>query len=161
MIEQIQLYTLPAAYALLPRSMASPAASAFLLAIGLQESGFLTRQQVGNGEARSFWQFNVNGLSGILQHPETAGPLETVLRALCYEPPHTAKRCLLRIQHNDTLACCCARLLIWTLPDPLPDRDQAGTAWDQYLAAWRPGKPRPGTWASHYHEAWQRIEGSR
>ncbi|MCV6902125.1 MAG: hypothetical protein NTT76_05400, partial [Achromobacter xylosoxidans] len=44
------------ALALLPAGMDTQAAHVMLLAIGLQESRFTHRQQIG-GPARGFWQF--------------------------------------------------------------------------------------------------------
>jgi len=161
MIEHILRYALPAAYALLPAPMQSPAASALLLSIGLQESKFLERRQRAGGPARGFWMFEKSGLTGVIKHPATAGHLEAALRALRYDGPITARLCLTRVQHNDPLAAVFARLLLWTLPDKLPERDAPGVAWTQYLKLWRPGKPIKGTWGAHYAHAWDLVEGTR
>jgi hypothetical protein len=61
------------------------------------------------------------------------------------------------IEHNDLLACGFARLNLWWLPAALPTRDQVDRAWEQYLEAWRPGKPKPRTWAKHWITAWERV----
>lgn len=159
MIHQIRDFTIPAAYALLPPAMASSKATAMLIAIGLQESRFIHRRQV-SGPARGFWQFERDGgVMGVATHRKTAVLLAEVLRALRYEPligkaagMHTA------IEHNDVLACVFARLLLWTVPARLPERGEGQEAWRQYLEGWRPGKPHPATWASHFLDAWDLAE---
>lgn len=45
------------AFGILPVAMDTPQARVELLAIGLQESRFEHRRQMGNGSARGFWQF--------------------------------------------------------------------------------------------------------
>ena len=44
---------------LLPHEMVSDEARQLMLTIGLQESGFETREQYGGGPARSYWQFEL------------------------------------------------------------------------------------------------------
>jgi len=158
MIDHILRFTLPAAYALLPEPMQSPGASAQLLAIGRQESEFLYRRQVG-GPARSFWQFERGGVQGVLRHSATAEPIAHVLRYLRYaDAVDDVGHVHALIEFNDTLAAALARCLLWTLADRLPHRDEPQRAWNQYIAAWRPGKPHPETWDANYAEAWDRVE---
>ena len=160
MIDRVLAYTLPAAYAVLPPAMASREASALLLAIGLQESRFVHRRQI-TGPARGWWQFERGGIIGVLTHPSTVGIIGEALTALGYPPPPRSRRTSvglgLVLEHNDTVAAVFARLLLWTLPDRLPDADQGDEAWQQYVRAWRPGKPHPAVWAAHYAEAWARV----
>ena len=155
MIQHIHTFTLPAAYSLLPPQMSSPAASALLLTIGLQESRFLHRRQLG-GPARGFWQFERGGIAGVLQHHATAAPLQDALIALHY-PDRSATTCYALVADNDTLACVFARLLLWTEPSSLPHVDEPSKAWDQYLATWRPGKPHQATWDAFYRQAWELV----
>lgn len=143
----------PAAYALLPPAMASDAATALLLAIGYQESRFTARRQVG-GPARGFFMFELAGISGVLAHSQTAGPVRTAMRALSYPHIPTPIGCQLATEHNDVLALVFARLLLWTLPDPLPARTQPETGYRQYLDAWRPGKAKPDTWPDAWTFGW-------
>lgn len=155
MIDHIHAFALPAAYAVLPARLQSPHATALLLAIGLQESGFVHRRQVG-GPARGFWQFERAGVLGVLTHERTHPLLRTALRVLQFdavgaEPLHTL------IEHNDVVAAVCARLLLLTVPQRLPQRGEASLAWEQYLGAWRPGKPHRETWDAHFTDAWQRV----
>ena len=159
MINQVRDFTLPAAYSLLPEAMNSPNASALILSIGLQESQFIARRQGGNGPARGFFQFEKAGIRGVATHASTRDLLQTALRDLCYSGSvgQTAKLHAI-IEHNDVLACVFARLLLWTLPGRLPARGEQEEAWRQYLDAWRPGKPRPTTWAAHFTEAWACID---
>lgn len=152
-------YTIPAAYTLLPDSMRSVEATAMLLAIGLQESKFTARRQLPQGPARGFWQFERGGgVLGVMTHPSTARAAAKVLDGLRYPSAlddglvHTA------IEHNDVLACCFARLLLWTLPDRLAGRHAPDVAWHQYQRAWRPGKPHVATWPNNYAVAWGIVE---
>lgn len=132
-----------------------------LLAIGLQESRFLERRQLPVGPARGFWQFERGGgVHGVLEHPRTIEPVKHALRSLRY--PYLASFGAEReiweaLEHNDVLAAVFARLLLWTLPDPLPTAEQPSEAWRQYLAAWRPGKPHFDSWPTFYTEAHDRV----
>ena len=60
MITLVRTYALPAACSLLPARMDTRAARALLVAIGLQESRFEHRRQIG-GPARGFFQFEAMG----------------------------------------------------------------------------------------------------
>jgi len=161
MLDHIMRFTAPAAYDLLPAEMASPAATAMLLAIGLQESGFTARRQQRGGPARGFWQFERDGGTyGVLTHQRSKAHATAVLRALQYHGlVGNVKGCYAALEHNDTLAFVFARLLVWTLPEALPDRESPTAAWAQYLHAWRPGKPQRETWDQHFATAWARVEG--
>jgi hypothetical protein len=161
MIEHIQRYTIPAAYALLPPQMESDHATAMLLAIGLQESQFLQRSQL-KGPARGFWQFELGGIAGVLRHERTRAPMHEVLTTLRYGAlSDRVASCYKIIEHSDTLACVFARLLLWTLPFALPEEDQPERGWLQYVQAWRPGIPRRETWDVYYRDAWDRVLSGR
>lgn len=157
MIEHILAFTLPAAFALLPAEMRSAEAMAMLIAIGLQESdGFTARRQYAGGPARGFWQFELTGVIGVLKHPATVDELARVVRLLRYRQA-TPAELLEALEHNDTLAACFARCLLWTLPGGLPGPNEAPAAWRQYIDAWRPGKPHPETWTANYSVAWGAV----
>lgn len=166
MIDRILRYTLPAAAELLPPAMMkSPRAWAMLLAIGLQESKFLDRRQVVDkakmtfGPARGFWQFErAGGTAGVLHHPKTRDVAIGVLRELRYPNIHSPRDAHYVLHDNDLLACCFARLLLWTVPGALPTRDNPLDGWRQYLEGWRPGAPHPRSWDGYYREAWDRVE---
>lgn len=145
MLETVRNYVLPAALSLLPAKMDTPAARRLVLAIGLQESRFQHRRQI-SGPARGFWQFERSGVLGVIRHPVTQQPLEAAVVALQYDPEMASDDIGMHaaIEHNDVLATVLARLNLWWMPGPLPT-DQDG-AWNYYVAAWRPGKPRPETW---------------
>ncbi len=128
-----------------------------LLAIGLQESGLCKRRQLG-GPARGFWQFERNGIIGVLRHRETIGPLNKALNTLCYLPNES--ECYDAVEHNDVLAAVFARLLLWTLPSALPTKDETAIGWTQYLDAWRPGRPHEARWSGNYRAAWAHVEQS-
>jgi hypothetical protein len=156
-IEHILRYTIPAALALLPPKMRSLEATAMLLAIGLQESRFAVRRQQGGGPARGFWQFEIGGTEGVLEHEQSNGYIASVLMNLRYD--HTAAAGIIHqtLEHNDTLAAAFARCLLWTAPTSIPGSDEPMRAWSMYTRLWRPGKPRLETWAAHYAEAWDRT----
>jgi hypothetical protein len=144
-----------AAMQLLPANMDSINARAMLTAIGLQESQFQCRHQIG-GPAHGFWQFEEGGgVRGVLTHPATQPIVLPILRQLRYgDSPAVVYAA---IEHNDILACVFARLNLWWLPQALPGPEQAEEGWRQYLDAWRPGRPHPESWPSYYAIAWQTV----
>jgi len=138
--------------ALLPERLTSHAAVAMLLAIGLQESRFIHRRQIG-GPARGFYQFERSGgVTGVLRHSQTRDLVASVLDRLHYD--HEVTTSYEAIEHNDALATVFARLLLWTVPRALPGPDDFSNAWDLYIDAWRPGKPHRATWDEFYRRAW-------
>lgn len=157
MIHNVQSFIFPAVFALLPGVMDSLQARAMLLAIGLQESEFKARRQGGHGPARGFWQFERGGgVKGVLQHPATVLYVKHVCEELRY--PLTVDACYVAIEHNDILACCFARLLLWTVPGLLSSGGTPDRAWQQYLDGWRPGKPRREAWDANFAHAWAVVE---
>ena len=148
----ISATVIPAAFSLLPERMNRPGAKEMLLAIGAQESRFIHRKQI-RGPARGFWQFELGGgVKGVLSHRATREHILTVLTALQYSD--LAETSYEAIAHNDVLACCFARLLLYTHPDPLPKPGEADKGWQQYIECWRPGKPHRETWDAFYAQAW-------
>ena len=136
---------------LLPPAMDTPAAWAMLFAIGSQESRLDARRQIG-GPARGFWQFELGGIRGVLQHPASQPLIHAVLDRLDYDYlPDTSYTA---IEHNDVLAFAYARCLLWTEPGALPARGDAAEGWRQYQDGWRPGAPRRATWDAFYAQAW-------
>lgn len=152
MIETIRAHILPAALSLLPPRMDTPAARRMILAIGLQESRFEHRRQI-SGPARGFLQFERSGVLGVIRHPATWPHLRSAVVALQYEPEMAGDDIGLHaaIEHNDVLACVIARLNLWWLPQPLATTQDDG--WEQYRAAWRPGKPHPESWPACWARA--------
>lgn len=162
----IYRYIIPATYALLPGKMTSVEATAMLLAIGLQESGFIARQQggtwnhPGDGPAMSWWQFELNGgVKELLTNPTTKPILNPILALLGY-PDHTPVAIHEAMEHNDVLACVMARLLLWIDSAPMPPRTNARAGWTIYLRNWRPGKPHPDEWPDNFDHAWRIITGA-
>lgn len=137
---------------LLPAKMESPQAVAMLLAIGLQESHFEYRRQLGNGPARSFWQMERGGgVHGVLTHLVSAKLAAGICKERGVEPTELAV--WQAVERDDVLACALARLLLYTDPMRLPAIGDVAGAWDLYLRVWRPGKPRPAEWAGNYAAA--------
>ncbi len=122
----------------------------FLLAIALQESGIDRRRQVTNsgkedGPASSYWQFEKGGgCVGVLTHAAVVKTMKTM--CINYDIDPTPQGLWEAMRYNDVIAATAARLLIYTLPDKLPTAMQDG--WNQYIKAWRPGKPHPQKWAN-------------
>lgn len=149
MIDIIGTIIAPAAK-LLP-SMDSPKARMMLLAIGFQESRFEHRRQVG-GPARGFWQFEQGGgVKGVLLHKSSAYDATKI----CYARGvgSSVKDVYERLENDDILACCFARLLLLTDPTPLPLIGDLDGSWAYYLRNWRPGKPHRDTWDDMYARA--------
>lgn len=127
----------------------------FLLAIALQESGLVHRRQVTaggteSGPAVSFWQFEQGGgCKGVLTHYRVAPTMRTLCADFNVQP--TPAGLWEAMRYQDIVAAIAARLLLYTLPSKLATTAEAG--WAQYLAAWRPGKPHPQTWASNWEQA--------
>jgi hypothetical protein len=143
-----------ATVALLPPAMDSPQAKAMMIAIAMQESRWDERRQIG-GPARGFWQFELGGIRGVLSHKATQPIIRSVLDRLDYDyRPETSYAA---IEHNDVLAFAYARCNLWWIPAPLPARGEEGEGWEQYLEAWRPGRPWRGTWGAFYAQAWDLV----
>ncbi|CAB3647790.1 hypothetical protein LMG26696_02635 [Achromobacter pulmonis] len=149
------------ALALLPARMDTAEARVMLLAIGLQESRFLHRRQIG-GPARGFWQFEKGtrasrgGVWGVFLHAASKGHLAALCKARSVACDPDAIYAAL--EYDDVLAAGVARLLLWTDPKPLPAIGDADAAWSQYLRTWRPGKPQPQTWPALYAQAMAAME---
>lgn len=141
---------------ILPRALEgrfrSARADVQLLAIGLQESKFKYRRQMGNGPAKGLWQFERGGgCAGVLRHPSSKSYMEHACREHGVAP--TAAGLWNALETDDLLACKAARLLLWTDPSPLPALGDVWGAWEYYKRNWRPGKPHPEFWAANYAAA--------
>lgn len=132
------------------------AAERFLVAIAGQESGWQARRQLGDGPARSWWQFERGGgVAGVLRHKASAGIAAQVCKALAVPPSPDAVH--IAMENCDALACAFARLLILTDPAPVPETQTA--AWAYYLRTWRPGKPHPENWPMRWADAENAVKG--
>jgi hypothetical protein len=125
-------------------------AERMLLTIGLTESGFKTRLQVG-GPARGFWQFEKNGGCAEFEASPKLADLRKRAKSLGF--PFTRGETYAAIGAGaDILACIMARGILWIDPAPLPtDRDEA---YAYYLRRWRPGKPSKARW----NTSWAAVE---
>ena len=141
---------------LLPPRMTSDKAIAELLAIQAQEDPERRRRQWPEGPARGLWQFERDGgVAGVLRHTLTREHAMAVCHAL--GNAGTVASVYHQLEHDDILAACFARLLLWTIPQGLPGRDEPEEGWAQYLKAWRPGKPHKRTWAANFKNAWEVV----
>ena len=144
------------ALALLPAYMDSKPARRMLLAIGLQESELKFRRQIGGGPGRGLWQFEQGGGTlGVLSHRATFAHAAYVCDR--YGIDHSAAAVQAELDSNDTLAAAFARLLLFTHPRSLPETPEAG--WAQYVAIWRPGRPRIKTWKGNWDMATEGVGG--
>lgn len=135
------------ALALLPSSMGSSASRVMLLAIGLQESRFNFRRQMGNGPARGFWQFEKGGgVKGVMTHSRTFLHAQALCKARGVQ--FTPAQIWNALERDDVLAAGFARLLLWSDPASLPNNYEGG--WQLYNRTWRPGKPHPETWPDYF-----------
>ena len=116
-----------------------------LLAIGLQESLFVHRRQLGGGPARSFWQGERGGgmVQGVRTHDATEKYATLFYVARGVEPNNEA--IWKAIEHDDVLAAGLARLLLWSDPGRLPSTTDVEGGWKLYLKTWRPGAYDRGT----------------
>lgn len=133
----------------------TPAARRLMVAIALQESSLQHRRQVSNdgtesGPAVSFWQCEQTGAGHWLLLHKLAGP---ILRKACadFNVDATDAGIWNAIRYSDVLAAIVARLNLFVLPSGLPEVPELG--WQQYINAWRPGKPKPDTWAKNWSTA--------
>lgn len=150
--EVLQTAILPA-LELLPPKMNSMEAVVMMLAIGLQESRFAYRHQVG-GPAHGFWQFeNGGGVKGVMKHDSTRIAAMNLCRARGVEFEQQAVYDAL--ETDDVLAAGFARLLLWTDPKVMPSITNKSGAWQLYARTWRPGKPHPETWPKLHAQAVQ------
>lgn len=156
-LQQVRREIIAPAFKLLPDRMGTKAAEVMLLAIGLQESRFLHRRQI-NGPARSFWQGEKGGgmVHGVPRHISTMRSAEKVFEARGVPPTDDAVYAA--IETDDVLACCLARLLLYTDRFALPEIGDVHAAWELYLRTWRPGKPHPDTWAQLYQQAVEAVQ---
>ncbi|MFY1903290.1 hypothetical protein ACOTBZ_26755 [Achromobacter xylosoxidans] len=147
--------------ALLPARMDTAEARVMLLAIGLQESRFTHRRQIG-GPARGFWQFEKGtrasrgGVWGVFLHAASKGHLAALCKARSVVCDPDAIYAAL--EYDDVLAAGVARLLLWTDPKALPPVGDADAGWALYLRTWRPGKPKPDSWPDLYRQAAAEVQ---
>ncbi len=156
-LQKIRRSAIAPALALLPAKMAGAKAEVQMLAIGLQESRFEHRRQIG-GPAVGFFQFEQGGgVRGVLTHPASRDHASAICRARGI--PASASAVYSALATDDVLAAAFARLLLWTDPAALPAVGEMAAAWDLYLRTWRPGKPHPNSWKGLYMQAMAAVVG--
>ncbi|VVE07820.1 hypothetical protein [Pandoraea terrigena] len=145
------------ALALLPQVMTSDRAKVELLSIALQESSLTYRRQMPTGPARGLWQCEQGtqasrgGIWGLYLFKGTSGYLSNLCAAR--KVAHDPAAIYSALETDDILAAGCARLLLYTDPQPLPDVDDVVGSWALYQRVWRPGKPRPAEWGVNHGKA--------
>jgi hypothetical protein len=155
-LEAIHRDAITPALLMLPPQMTSPRAEIMLCAITLQEADGLYRRQLGNGPAMGLWQFEEGGgVRGVMRHDATA--MHALSLCSSRNVPFVQRDVWAALEHDDVLAAGFARLLLWTLPGTLPSPLEQARAWEQYVDAWRPGKPHPEKWSTCQSAAVQFI----
>lgn len=158
-IEYVTRIVYAAALSFFPRHLDSPEARALLTAIALQGSGLRDRMQHGSSITHSLWAFDIATLRAALTHSHSKPFIGPVLSAMGYDQmPTTSYEA---IKHNDVLACCYARALLCTHPQPLPKQDETELAWSYYFDLWRPGMSGRQAWPHNFETAWRAIGGHR
>lgn len=155
-LDDINTKALSPALALLPMKLDSVDARVLLLAIGQQESRFIYRRQQGNGPARGFWQNEQGGgVKGVLGNHSTVA----LALALCdsRKVAPNPSSVWAALEFDDVLAAGFARLILFADPKSLPAATDSEGGWDCYLRNWRPGKPKPDTWAAFHKSARQTL----
>lgn len=142
----------------LPTKMFSLPAVTLLLASGGQESGYMTRLQLGDGPAHGLWQYEQNGISAVLKNPKSHGYL------LGYLQSHgivdvSAENVYQLVATDDIISCIVARLMYWDDPAPLPKFGEEEYAWQYYFRNWRPGKPNRSRWSFWYQKTVKYLRG--
>lgn len=147
-----------------------PAAETMMLAIGLQESRFIHRDQVVPGKpagsvgpATGFWQFEMGGgVAGVMQHATTADIARHVAAASGVAFDRDVIWRAFATPAGDQLAAAFARLLLFSdaraLPAPAVAAEEE--AWQCYLRNWRPGKPHRATWGGFWAQALALVAGA-
>lgn len=135
----------------LPTWMQTRPSNVLMLTIGLQESRFEHRQQIG-GPAHGFWQFERGGgVQGVLTHPASRQYAEKVCEKRRVDA--TSAAVYEALLADDILGCAFARLLLYTDPAPIPAIGEQQACWNYYVENWRPGRPHPETWPALYAKA--------
>ncbi len=135
----------------------TPEARVQMLSIGLQESRFVYRRQMGNGPATGFWQFEAGGgVRGVLNHQTSKDKAHTLCKVRGVDP--VTLKVWAQLEADDVLAAGFARLLLLTDPRALPEVKDTQGAWDCYVRNWRPGKPHPQTWQTCHNQARECVE---
>jgi len=142
------------ALAELPAKMQGEKAEVMLLSIGLQESRFIYRKQI-NGPAKGFWQFELAGVRGVLNHPASR---PYMLKLCSVYSANDRLAVVNQLELDDNFACQLARLLLWTDPRPLPVLGEVMDAWNYYVRNWQPGKPHRKTWGELYAQAVKTVQ---
>lgn len=116
-----------------------------LCAIAIQESGLRDRRQYPNGPARSWWQIEPLTCEDCVKRCE---PVKLFWKSLTMDGRVTDL-----LEYNDIAACAVAAGILRLTPGLLPAVGDVPQAWEYYLAAWRPGKPRREAWLKSYNRA--------
>ena len=158
-LDEIARQALDPAFAILPMPMDTPTARMLLLAIGLQESEFKYRRQLGGGPARGFWENEKGGsVKGVVTNASTAAHCRNL--ALACGVRFDIDAIYNALEHDDVLAAGVARLILFADPRPLPPMDDPVLTWACYLRNWRPGKPRPQDWPKNHASALAYVHAS-
>ena len=131
-----------------------PEARCMLLAIAGQESGWRNIHQDG-GPAVDPWQHEIGSIRALKLNITTQRYMHSMARAVgCGTDPDSIYAALLG---DMRLAYGCARLLLWTVPQPLPAIGDHTETLRQYRWTWRPGAWDTAPRALEAFQRWQRV----
>lgn len=134
---------------LLPPFMTSPEARVLLVAIAMQETGLMTRSEVG-GTAFGFYQFMVIGVDGVFANGETGHLAVDVAKSLQIPVDENFYEA---VRWNDHMGTVLARLNLWPDPAPLPAIGAEAEARNYYARIWRPKIVAVQRWPAAYNAA--------
>lgn len=144
----------------LPTKMFSLQAVTQLLVTGGQESGYITRLQLGDGPAHGLWQFERGGIAAVLNNPKSHGYLVGYLQSQT-NIGISVNNVYDAVAVDDITACVVSRLMYWTDPQPLPKFGDEQAAWEYYIRNWKPGKPNRDRWAHWYPKVVKYLRGQQ
>lgn len=148
-LQEIRRTAIEPALRLLPEGMGGARAEVMLLAIGLQESGFVQRRP-DIGPERGFWRARPDDdmVGIVLRHPFSA-PLAVAACDARRVPP-IEERVFAALEHDDVLAAAFARLLLHSEGERLPPVGEVADAWTLYCRIWRPAQEQRQSWDRSY-----------
>lgn len=137
----------------------SPQARCMLLGIAGQESGWAERIQIPGGQARGFWQCELDGaVDDVMLDDAMWTVLAAVGRRYSIDVD-VASTVFEAIAWHDPLAYVLARLALRMDPPLLSAVGDINGSWQTYIRVWQPGKPSRDRWNTVYPQAVAVIQG--
>lgn len=145
------------------------AAECMLAAIPHQETNYASLYQIGDdGQpieelARGFYQFELAGVSGTMNHPANDWLLPLLAKNGFVDP--TPESIHWALPGSSALQIWLARSNLWwnsePLVEPIADAAHEEAAWQYYLFCWNPGQPHRSSWGPAWTNAVKAVEAVR